>query len=78
MRRKLIPALIAPLACVTVLIAPAAEASAATWHNTGQSFYWFESCDAAGKAGVNTGRWESYFCNGSSAPWADYDLWVWY
>ncbi|MFA1538421.1 hypothetical protein [Actinomadura monticuli] len=46
----------------------------ASWHNTGQTFYWYSSCAAAGQAGVNSG-WQSYDCKGSSAPWASYELW---
>ena len=41
--------------------ATAAPALAATWHNTGQTFYWYSSCAAAGQAGVNSG-WEAYDC----------------
>ncbi|OLT31078.1 hypothetical protein BJF79_37545 [Actinomadura sp. CNU-125] len=49
-------------------------AHAASWHNTGQTFYWHSSCDAAGKAGMQSG-WQAYDCKGSSAPWASYELW---
>ncbi|MEV5824675.1 hypothetical protein AB0L25_03770 [Spirillospora sp. NPDC052242] len=51
-----------------------APAHAASWHNTGQTFYWYASCKAAGEAGVRSG-WQAYDCKGSSAPWASYELW---
>ena len=54
--------------------ATATPALAAAWHNTGQTFYWYSSCKAAGEAGVKSG-WQSYDCKGSSAPWASYELW---
>ncbi|MEO3822658.1 hypothetical protein [Actinomadura sp. B10D3] len=52
----------------------ATPALAASWHNTGQTFYWYSSCAAAGKAGMQSG-WQAYDCKGSSAPWASYELW---
>ncbi|MEU8799360.1 hypothetical protein [Spirillospora sp. NPDC048819] len=54
--------------------ATATPALAASWHNTGQTFYWYSSCAAAGKAGMSSG-WQAYDCKGSSAPWASYELW---
>jgi len=63
------------LAASTLSIgALAAPAHAASWHDTGQSFYWYASCEAAGKAGMASG-WQAYDCKGSSAPWSSYELW---
>jgi hypothetical protein len=60
----------------STLVVPAAAtpALADSWHNTGQTFYWYSSCAAAGRAGVRSG-WQSYDCKGSSAPWSSYELW---
>ncbi|MDN3356922.1 hypothetical protein [Actinomadura sp. DC4] len=50
------------------------QAHRASWHDTGQSFYWYASCEAAGKAGMASG-WQAFDCKGSSAPWSSYELW---
>lgn len=52
----------------------ATPAHAASWHDTGQSFYWYASCESAGKAGMASG-WQAYDCKGSAAPWSSYELW---
>lgn len=41
------------------------------------SFYWRDSCDEAGKAGIPK-AWSDYYCDGSGWPWDDYDLYVKY
>ncbi|MFC9976942.1 hypothetical protein ACFVH6_39185 [Spirillospora sp. NPDC127200] len=43
------------------------------WENTGQTFFWEASCDAAGKAGIGKG-WRFYNCKGSAVR--NYELWV--
>ncbi|WP_067483486.1 hypothetical protein [Actinomadura hibisca] len=59
------------------LAAPAQAATSAPerrgWENTGQTFFWEASCDAAGKAGLGKG-WSAYDCKGST--WRNYELWV--
>jgi hypothetical protein len=52
-------------------VAPAAIAQT-TWHDTGQSFFLYTSCDAAGQAGVTSG-WETFDCKGGI--FKDYELW---
>lgn len=78
--RKALLTGLATAALTTAMAAPAhatateTDTAAPRWHNTGQTFYWYDSCEAAGRAGVKSG-WQTYDCKGSSAPWEDYELW---
>ncbi|MBS2535142.1 hypothetical protein KGQ20_20470 [Catenulispora sp. NF23] len=39
------------------------------------SYYWHDSCEAAGQAGIPK-SWTAYLRIGDGWPWDSYDLWV--